>query len=444
VIVGRRTTHRGTRLSFTAAFSATAALVLAAGAPRMAEAAIDEHRGIELFVSNGVFGEPYITDQNGSDGVWRITGGALDRQELALRMEIEPPEYSLRIGSGPAVVFAGLTIDGGYGGDMGASQRVDTMGTAVLPACDDSGCVLIGEVRIPLDRLDDAMDAFTRVGTPVGLWLTVELTVVRTFGAGTWLQVLEFLGRTGIGTLGNPGSGRGDVWATVLFPSSISGTLGSEVPPELAGERYWPFVEELRRALFDDSKPLGMAPAFLHAELDPRCAEGHALLSAHSLGGDIVWSTDAYRVGELHDGFAVPVGVTHALTLHSQEGVVAGAIATGGAFVSSGTPVLVDARIDCPEDPGARRILATSSALVAASASAAPAWPPIASGSPTVATRGATPTTSAPPSAHGTLPATGAAGRPTSGSATLVASAALVAAALAGLVVVQRRRARGP
>jgi hypothetical protein len=443
VIVGRRTTHRRSRLAFAAAFAATA-LIHAASGPRVAKAEVDEHRDLELFVSNGVFGEPYIRDQNGSDGVWRITGGALDRGELALRMEIDPPKYSLGIVSGPAVVFAGLTVDGGYAGDMGASQRVATMGIAVLPACDDAGCVLTGEVRIPLDRLDDAIDAFTRAGTAEGQWLTVELTVVRTFGAGTWLQVLEFLGREGIGTLGNPGSGRGDVWATVLFPSSISGTLGSEVPPDLAGERYWTFVEELRRTSFDDSQPLEMAPAFLHAVLDPRCTNGHALLSAHSLAGDVAWSTDVYRVGVLDDGFAVPVGVTHALTLHSEEGVVAGALATGGAFVSSGAPVLVDARINCPEEPGARRILATSSALVAASASAAPASPPIASGSPAVATRSATPMTSAPPSAHGTPPASEAAGSPTPGSAALVASAVLVAAALAGLVVVRRRRACAP
>jgi hypothetical protein len=139
-------------------------------------------------------------------GEWRVTGSRLgpDRR-LTLDLEIRPAAISVPLEPGPAVLFAGLQLYGGLGGDVGTYAAVPGFVTAVLPACEDpADCVYRGSVTLETDRLP----RLARIHRAEGWgWADISLTLVRTFAQGTWLQVLPLYDETRDepdGTVGEP------------------------------------------------------------------------------------------------------------------------------------------------------------------------------------------------------------------------------------------------
>jgi hypothetical protein len=417
-----------------------AAFAVAFGtAPSRVQAGVFELRDLSLFVGGGLFGEPYIASQSWPRNGWRVTGGRLEAQELALQVEIQPPEVGLDIDSGPAVLFAGLTIDGGYAGDMGGSQQVDALGIAQFRACDDVACRFTGEIRIPIDRFDDALDEFMRVGPPSSLWLSVQLTLVRTFGGGTWLQTLEFADRVGIGSVSNVERGAGGLFPSGLFPATMASTLGTALPSKLAGERYSEIVERLRRSADDQSRPIETAPAVLHATLSEACIRSHATLSAHTVLADFVWSADVYRAKIIDDRFPVPVGVPMVLTLHGDDGIFSGYGTHSRPFESTGERLTIDAVVRCSDEPFIRAVDVTTGPPTIPSGGPKPS--PTLPGVPTLGPATISPT---PPSGTAGLPSppTIAHSVAATGGAPLVVLAILVIAALGVIARIIGRRGR--
>lgn len=383
----------------------------------------------------GLFGEDH-SDGRASrpGGTWRIAGGRLDGDELVLPVEIDPPEVALEIESGPAVLFAGLLLYGDAGGDIGAEQWADGLGTQLLPSCRDDDCHFTGEIRIPMTAVAEAVDDFTNGNTgPRLMSVQVQLTLVRTFGAGTWLQVLPF-GREGdpgpFGTVANPPPSAGDLFPYGLFPAAIASRLGESVSPRLANENYRDYVEPLRRDATDKSRPLRMAPAFIHVQFSPECnAGGSSILAVETEAGDVVWDARHYLLDEIDDGFAVPVDVPFTLTLHGGDGIDGAVVKTGG-IVSDGSPISIGATFDCSE-PLNPMLEVTTTAHVAG-----------ASGMPTSSRAPAVtfPATVAP--TPGTLPGPGSSSADR-GAAPFIVLAVVLAAGAAGAAFWLRRRTPG-
>ena len=145
-----------------------------------------------------LFDEARNDSRQGEHGSWSLERGRLTNGHLLLHFEISPPSHGLPVNAGPAVLFAGMEAFGGSG-DVGMSEPMAALATTVMPACDDSDCRLSADIDLPTSEIADAIVRLEKRGDL--MWVSVNLTLVRTFGAGQWLQVLP-LQPAGDGALG--------------------------------------------------------------------------------------------------------------------------------------------------------------------------------------------------------------------------------------------------
>lgn len=129
--------------------------------------------------------------RRGSDGHLRFT------------LRVTPAPVHLPVRSGPAVLFVGVGFSGG--GSVGYEEVVRvTRETA--PACRRDPCTYRFKVDADLSALPAAAAAAPLVGPEAQA--EIGVTLVRTFGDGTWMQVLDtFDGRRALSP-GRTSSGR--------------------------------------------------------------------------------------------------------------------------------------------------------------------------------------------------------------------------------------------
>jgi hypothetical protein len=378
-----------------------------------------------------LFTEAQNDGRQGERGSWELVEGRLGAGGLRLDLGIEAPLVELPVDPGPAVLFGGLNLFGDAGGDVGAGARVDALAAVTLTTCRTNPCRYETTITIPTD---DLAPAVRELGEHARLmWVSAELTLVRTFAGGTWLQVLPFMhGGDGAleavtGTLGAIEPTSGTLFRFGLFPADRATPVPAVPFARPAGFDYAAAVEARRVDGGDDSLPLEAAPARLRVVLDPPC-EGSPALTVHDEAGDWVFVERLHQVPELDAPLALPVDVPWWITLHDGGGIDfdQGRLGWGtriGPIGSDGEPILVEADFDCRVPKGVVRV---DGAVVQPVESDAPG------AAPTVAPATARPrearTPAASPSAAAAVPtSSGALGGTAAGIAVIIGLIVLVA-----------------
>jgi hypothetical protein len=147
-------------------------------------------------------------------GGWTVTPTPIRDGILDLHVRIEPPDVSLPVEAGPAVLYTTAGLGGGVAGDVGIGRMVSVEPT-FLPACTGEPCAFEADVSVDLRRLPRVA---ARVRGLREVWAEVGFTLVRTFGDGTWLQEFE-TGGDFAGTLSEPATWSEPISNTGLFPA---------------------------------------------------------------------------------------------------------------------------------------------------------------------------------------------------------------------------------
>lgn len=191
-------------------------------------------------------------------GEWRVVGGGLGRDDrLTLEVEIRPPDISVLLEPGPAVLFGSLGLYADAGGDVATGASVPRVVATVLPPCPDpTDCVYQGSITLPTHRLPRLAERVRNAED----WISavIGLTLVRTFAQGTWLQVLPLYDESRHepdGRVGRPRHISSRMLALGAFPVG---------PRELWSKRERPVlgrIERLRESIDDlsglpDAQPL--------------------------------------------------------------------------------------------------------------------------------------------------------------------------------------------
>jgi hypothetical protein len=298
-------------------------------------------------------------------GSWQLEGGRLEAGGIRLRLVIEPTRHGLPVASGPAVLFGGLSLFGDAGGDIGLSVRVDGLAAVPVGRCNDSACRYEAEIALPTADLPAAIRRLEEHGSLSSV--SADLTLARTFGAGTWLQVFPLHPGEEDGPLAEAGGRLGAIApvAGTLFPFGLfPANEATPVPGEFfaSGEEldYRAVVERIRAENDDPTTPLQVASGRLRVVFDPPC-DHTATLTMQDDAGNRVFDTDAFEVETVDEDIDIPVGIAWHLTLHDGGGIDLDQGRQGwgvrvGEIVTDGTPIVVDVRFDCREAVGLIRL----------------------------------------------------------------------------------------
>lgn len=290
---------------------------------------------------------------SGFGGRWELLEGRLAKDALRLTFRIRAPSHELPVEPGPAVLFGGLRLWGDAGGDMGAGETVDSFAAVTLDPCLGMDCLLVATIDLPINDLRPAIKRLEK-----GARLTevsAELTLIRTFGGGTWLQVLPFRHR-GDGAIAALTGRLGAIEPTVgplfpygLFPAEQATRVRRDPRLFPRGFGYAAAVEKHRQQAGDETKPLATAPGTLTVRMVPMC-EGSPALTLHDEGGDRIFDAKLHRVPDIKQRVAVPVDVPWWLTLHDGGGIDSLRFGFGvriGPVATKGAPIAIDADFDC-------------------------------------------------------------------------------------------------
>lgn len=205
-------------------------------------------------------------------GEWRVTAGAFDDGSLTLQVEVEAPEISIPLEPGPAVLLGTLVLRGGRG-EVGSEVAVRRVTASVLPACADStACTYAGSITLPTELVPRLAARHPGRGWYL---LSIDLTLVRTFAQGTWLQVLPLADEDhdpSGGSVGTPTPYSGRFLADGAFP------VAQRIPWEPADQAVLARVERLRRSVPDASSQPVTAPLRVDVTADA-CAGGWTIAS---------------------------------------------------------------------------------------------------------------------------------------------------------------------
>ncbi|OGO57591.1 MAG: hypothetical protein A2V85_10470 [Chloroflexi bacterium RBG_16_72_14] len=293
-------------------------------------------------------------------GSWSFERGHLTNGHLLLHFEISPPSHGLPVKSGPAVLFAGMEAFGGSG-DVGMSEPMAALASTVIPACDDSDCRLSADIDLPTSEIADAIARLEKRGDL--MWVSVNLTLVRTFGAGQWLQVLP-LQPAGDGVLSARAGQLGAMEAVdgTLFPFGLFPADQATSIPKGGG---WMFtmafdygntVERLREQADDPSTAVQTVDAAISVGIKPTC-EHAAHLTLHDDAGDRAFDAEAFGKPLVEGVARLPIGVRWHLTLQDGGGIDFDQGRQGwgvriGEIEAAGSPIEVVANFDCAVPSG--------------------------------------------------------------------------------------------
>jgi hypothetical protein len=356
---------------------------------------------------------------------------------LTLQFDIAPPAHGLPLESGPAVLFAGMEAYGGSG-DMGMSEPMEVLASTVIPACDDNDCRLSADIELSTDEIAGAVARLEKSGDL--MWVGVNLTLVRTFGAGEWLQVLP-LQPAGDGALGARAGRLGAMEAIdgTLFPFGLFPADQATPIPKGGGWmfttafNYGQAVERLRRQADDPSTAIPTVDAAIHVDIKPTCDHA-AHLTLHDDAGDRVFDAEAFDTPLVEGVARLPIGVTWRLTLQDGGGIDFDQGRQGwgvriGEIESDGSPMEIVATFDCAIPSGSLEPIGAATATDA---------PPSGEDglSPTAPSTG-----EATPSDSGSVaPSSGPSSATDGSSALLVGLVLVVVGALIAVALIRRRR----
>lgn len=345
------------------AMAVFAAFALAATSSRASAA--DPLADVPFAVATDVlFDEARNDGRQGQRGSWSLDEGQLTNGHLNLHFEIDPPRQGLPVMSGPAVLFAGMQAYGGAG-DVGIGEPMKALASAVIPACDDNDCHFSADIDLPADEIANAVRRLEQRADL--MWVSVELTLVRTFGAGQWLQVLPLQGGSEGGVGGEAGR-LGSIQRTegTLFPFGLFPAEQATPIPKgggwmfTTGFDYGRSVERLLKQTADASAALPTVDAGLRVDISPTC-EHAAHLTLHDDAGDRVFDAEAFGRSRVEGAARLPIGVPWRLTLQDGGGIDFDQGRQGwgvriGNIESDGSPVEIDATFDCSIPAGSLEV----------------------------------------------------------------------------------------
>lgn len=311
--------------------------------------------------SDGLFSEPRSGGRQGPLGRWVLEGGRLADGRLRLRISIEPTAHGLPVRSGPAVLFAGIEAFGGWG-DVAIGERLDVLVTVPLPACDDANCRYVADIDLPTDGIPGAIERVLAVGHLSGVG--AQVTLVRSFGGGSWLQVLPLnvpeLPGGGAGAAGRLGAiegVEGIIFPYGLFPADQATVLTRDNWAWSADVDYGAVVDRLRQQAGDPTQPMPTVPGRVRVEIGDACVDA-ARLSMHNDAGDQVFGADVAPGRLIQTSVRFPIGVAWRLTLHDGGGIDLDQRQGWGErtdeIEADGSPITIDARFSCIADPTVR------------------------------------------------------------------------------------------
>jgi len=353
--------------------AATALASSADGAVRLADIPF----GVGM---NGLFNEARNDGRQGEPGTWELLGGRLGAKAVELTFRIQPPRVGLAVQAGPAVLFGGLSLSGDAGGDVATGQWVDSFVAETLAPCLGDPCRFDAGIALPVHDVAAAIRRLEKHGTLTSM--SAELTLVRSFGGGTWLQVLPFsFGGNGAleadaGRLGSIGSTTGTMFPYGLFPSGQATLLQAEPDLLPAGFDYGADVERRRRDIGDGSLPLATAAGQLRVRINPAC-EGSWVLTMHDEAGDRIFDTPLNGARAIDERIPIPTGVPWWLTLQDGGGIDfdqgrSGSGVRVGPIGTTEQAIAVDAAFNCVALRGELRVTDGSLEATDAPAPASP------------------------------------------------------------------------
>lgn len=234
------------------------------------------------------------------------------------------------------------------------------------------------------------------------MWVGVNLTLVRTFGAGQWLQVLP-LQPASDGALGARAGRLGSIEGTegTLFPFGLFPANQATPIPTGGGWMfttafdYGKAVERLRKQADDVSNAIPSVDAALRVGITPTCDHA-ARLTLHDDAGDRVFDAEAFDTPLIAGDARLPIGVTWHLTLQDGGGIDFDQGRQGwgvriGDIESDGSPIEINATFDCAIPAGSLELVRAGLATEAPSTNGATprdAGSPAPSADPTSASDG--------------------------------------------------------
>ncbi|MCY7419352.1 MAG: hypothetical protein LH650_12830 [Chloroflexi bacterium] len=270
------------------ALSGAAAAKAPAALPRLADYGL--RVGCCAGIRHGHVGEP--ADTPGTSGTWSVTDVRNADRTLVFHARFVPPAWSLPVDAGPALLFWELSLSGGRG-EIGYQQRV-AKGSIPVPGCAAERCAFEADVAVDLDRLPGIAKGVRGLGGPEA---SIGLGLVRTFAAGTWLQLLEAQGDGPRQTLRQPGDWSGHLDPVGLFPAATAG-----IGPAAAA------IEAGRRTAGDVTHAVVSTPVrFIAGAIDWATNDPRGLETAD---GDRVVFDAATQDGLIDTTVELPVGTT--------------------------------------------------------------------------------------------------------------------------------------
>lgn len=291
-------------------------------------------------------------------GTWSVEDARLRPDgRLAMHVAITPPEVGLPVDPGPAVLFASAELSGGAGGDVGAWAMVGQPVHATVRPCRRAEvCEYRVKVVLPTHKLRSAADRVT--GAVSWGSVHVNLTLVRTFGQRTWVQVLPLEGRGlkgRVGTVSDPGTFRAHTRYFGAFPVEQGERWLANLPREVRYEPMLRITERIRQK-GDESE----APANVPFQLDIDAGDclGWSLMN-HA--GDVAFDETERLFGREVRTIDVPAGSEWYVRSPSLENIdmPSETVHSFGPFVAEGDGLRIGGSWRCGEVGGA----VTASAL---------------------------------------------------------------------------------
>ncbi len=322
--------------------------LLAAGAP----GAASDHPPLSEWPITIDSGPVDIRDNDGRG--WQEPGrwSARDIQRtsdghLRFTLSVTPAPVHLPVRSGPAVLFVGISLQGGMG-DVGYERTVRVTRQSA-PTCRRDPCTY--RFRVDAD-LSDLPAIAAAASIDPSVQAAVGFTLVRTFGDGTWLQVMQhFQVRPSRAVRpGRPLSGRIATMGLVPVRDADGWTTQQDgAAIDLARQ-----VARATRGLTDPSRPLRTVRVRLAVDA-PGCwpylrLAIHDDQAARPFDANLLELDPAGTVVDVPDGLPWTVSLWQGGVFDGNE--TGGVSVQAGTFTTAGKDLEVTAHYACGGEPG--------------------------------------------------------------------------------------------
>ncbi len=276
-------------------------------------------------------------DATAPDGRWTVTAEPMAHRRMVVHVAVETPAVPMALEPGPAILVTATALQGGYGGDVGY-ERLVSLHSLALPACTGDPCIFEADVTVDLRRLPRIARRERRLESA---WAGVGFTLIRTFGAGSWLQTLTSERLDGTSFSGTPGAP--EPWVGSAYPAGLFPAEGISVwrYADVAGPDVQALIASARSELGDTSRPPTTTPVRMVATTTG-CTDGPPDMSLMTTDGDQVTARPTRGGRAFVDAtWPLPVGTAWRVGFDPDP----------SRTVEVGdTPLLVTARYRCGQD----------------------------------------------------------------------------------------------